>query len=195
MMLRGLLATLTPEPSFEVVGSAFTGAEALRLFRELRPDITIMDVTLTPEMTGTEATLAIRREFPEALIIMLSVRKGDQDIQRALRAGARSYLFKDMLGDRLVDTIRQVHAGAKPVMPEAAQILADHLLDPPLTARELDVLQLLGGGLSNKEIAQQLGVSVYTVQGHVKSIFTKLKVTDRSEAVITAIRRGIIHLH
>jgi DNA-binding NarL/FixJ family response regulator len=100
-----------------------------------------------------------------------------------------------MLGDRLVDTIRQVHAGAKPVMPEAAQILADHLLDPPLTARELDVLQLLGGGLSNKEIAQQLGVSVYTVQGHVKSIFTKLKVTDRSEAVITAIRRGIIHLH
>ena len=178
----------------EVVAAAATGKEAVELFRENRPDVTIMDLKMTPDMTGIQAIQAIRREFPHARIIVLSAYKGDEDIHRALQAGAVTYLLKETLGDDLVPIIREVHAGGGPIPQHVARKLADRLTLAVLTSRELAVLQLMALGKLNKEIAGQLGITEQTTQGHVKSILSKLNVHDRTEAVTVAIRRGIIHI-
>jgi DNA-binding NarL/FixJ family response regulator len=194
IMRKGLAATLGPEPDMEVVASAATGKQAVDLFREKRPDVTIMDVTLTPDMTGIQAIQAIRREFPHARIIVLSAYKRDEDIYRALQAGAATYLLKENLGDDLVPIIREVHAGGGPIPSQVGRKLADRLKQQALTGRELEVLQLIADGRRNKEIASILRISEETIQGHIKNILAKLDVHDRTEAVTLGIRRGIIHI-
>lgn len=194
MVLKGLIATLEPEPDMEVVASAATGRRAIELFREARPDITVMDITMTPEMTGIEAIAAIRREFPNARIVVLSASQGDDTIYRALQAGAATYLLKDTLGDNLVPIIREVHAGGGPIPPEVGRKLADRVLQIGLTAREIEVLRLIAEGLRNKEIAASLTISVQTAEFHVKNILAKLGVNDRTKAVTVAMRRGIIDI-
>jgi len=191
---RGLTATIEPEEDMEVVASASNGKDAVERFRQMRPDITIMDLSLTPEMNGVEATRAIRSEFPDARIIILSAHKGDEDIYRALHSGAVTFLLKETLGEDLITIIREVHSGGGPIPPYVARKLADRLSQPMLTARETEVLQLMAKGLRNKEIAANLGISETTTQGHVKNILSKLKVHDRTEAVTLAARRAIIHL-
>jgi len=195
MMRKGLAAAIAPEPDMEVVGAAGNGNEALELFRRELPDLTIMDVSLTPEMTGIQAIQAIRKEFPEARIIVLSAYQGDESIYRALRAGAITYLLKETLGDDLIPILREVHAGGGPIPPQVARKLADRLTQPALTPREIEVLELMAAGLRNKEIAGRLTISEQTTQGHVRSILAKLNVHDRTEAVTVGIRRGIIHLN
>jgi len=177
-----------------VVGQAATGKQAVSLFKEMKPDVTIMDLTLTPDMTGIQAIQMIRNEFPEARIIVLSAYKGDEDIYRALHAGAATFLLKESLGDELIGIIREVHAGGGPIPAEVGRKLADRITQPMLTPRELEVLQLVAKGMRNKEIAAHLHISDETAQGHVKSILAKLHVQDRTEAVTVAIRRGIIHI-
>ena len=194
IILKGLAATIEPELDMEIVGSAASGKKALELFRKQHPDVTIMDLNLSPEMTGVQATRAIRNEFPDARIIVFSAYKGDEDIYQALQAGAVTYLLKETLGDDLVPIIREVHAGGGPIPPQVGRKLADRLRQPTLTPREIEVLQLLADGLRNKEIAARLGISDQTTQGHVKNILAKLKVNDRTAAVGTALRRGVIHL-
>ena len=191
---RGLAAILQPEGDIEVVASAASGPAALELFRIHRPDITIMDLNLTPEMTGLEAIQAIVGEFPGARIVVLSAYKGEEDIFRALHAGAATYLLKESLSDELVPIIHEVHAGGGPIPPEVGRKLADRVRQPVLTARELEVLNLLAKGLRNKEIASTLHISADTVQGHVKSILLKLNVHDRSEAIAVAVRRGLLRI-
>jgi len=178
----------------EVVGFASNGKEAVDKFRQVKPDVTIMDVGMTPEMSGIDATRAIRGEFPEARIIVLSAHRGDEDIYRALHAGAATFLLKETLGDDLIPIIRDVYAGGGPIPPYVARKLADRLSQPVLTTRETEVLQLMAKGMRNKEIAATLGISETTTQGHVKNILSKLRVHDRTEAVTLAARRAIIHL-
>jgi DNA-binding NarL/FixJ family response regulator len=194
MILKGLMATLDPEPDMEVVGSAATGAEALLRFRETKPDVTIMDIMLGPHMSGIEATRAIRREFPDARIVMLTAHHEEDKIYRALEAGAVTYLLKETLGDELVSTIREVHAGGGPIPPDVGRKYADRVARPMLTSRELEVLRLIAGGLRNKEVANRLGIGEQTVLSHIKSIFAKLQVNDRTKAVTVALQRGIIEL-
>ena len=194
MVIKGLIATLEPEPDMEVVASATTGRRAMDLFRETRPDVTVMDVTMTPEMTGIDAIAAIRREFPDARIVVLSANKGDDVIYRALQAGAVTYLLKEALGDNLVPIIREVHAGGGPISPEIGRKLADRLSQITLTPREIEVLRLVAEGLRNKEIAASLDISVQTAEFHVKNILAKLGVNDRTKAVTVAVRRGIIDI-
>jgi DNA-binding NarL/FixJ family response regulator len=194
MVLKGLAATLAQEPDMEVVASVATGPQAVSFYRNLLPDITIMDITLTPEMTGTEATRAIRRDFPEARIVMLSAHKGTEDIYQALNAGAITYLLKETLGDDLVPLIREVHGGGRPIPADVARKLTDRMFQSPLTVRETEVVRLIAAGLRNKEIAERMGVTENTAQGHVKSILAKLKVSDRSGAITEAIRRGVLHI-
>jgi DNA-binding NarL/FixJ family response regulator len=191
---KGLAAILDPEPDMEVVAAASTGKQAIELFRATNPDVTIMDLGLTPEMSGIEAIQAIRREFAGARIVVLTAAKGDEDIYRALRAGAATYLLKDTLGDDLVPIIREVHAGGGPIPPYVARKLADRVTMSKLTARESEVLQLVARGLRNKEISVTLGISELTIQGHMKNILSKLNVHDRTEAVTVAVSRGIIHI-
>jgi DNA-binding NarL/FixJ family response regulator len=190
----GLASTIGPEPDMEVVGFAASGPEALSLFLEKDPDVTIMDLSLTRAMTGVQAIQAIRRESPNARIIVLSAYKGDEDIYRALQAGAATFLLKETLGDDLIPIIREVYAGGGPIPQYVARKLADRLTQAVLTAREIEVLQLMAAGQRNKEIAGKLGISEATTQGHVKNILSKLNVHDRAEAVTVAIRRAIIHL-
>jgi two-component system, NarL family, response regulator len=194
MVLKGLAATIDPEPDMEVVAFAATGKEAVRLFRDKRPDVTVMDLHLTPEMSGIEATEMILREFPDARVIVLSAHKGDDEIFRALQAGAITYLLKETLGDDLVPIIREVHAGGGPIPADVGRKLADRLKQPSLTTREIQVLRLVAEGMRNKEIAGSLGISEQTAQGHVKNILSKLKVNDRTGAVTVALRRGIFRI-
>jgi len=191
---RGLAATIDPERGMRVVASAANGQDAVKMFRKHQPDITIMDLGLTPAMTGIQAIQAIHGEFPDARIIALSAHKGDEDIYRVLRAGAVTFLLKETLGEDLIQTIRDVHAGGRPIPPYVAQKLADRVTESVLTPREVEVLQLVAKGLRNKEVGDILGISEATIQGHVKNIFEKLKVHDRTEAVMVGIRRAIIHL-
>jgi two-component system, NarL family, response regulator len=191
---KGLASTIEPEPDMEVVGLAGAGKVACELFRAKVPDVTIMDLTLTPEMSGIQAIQAIRGEFPDARIIVLSAYKGDEDIYRALQAGAATYLLKESLGDDLIPIIREVHAGGGPIPPQVGRKLADRVKQLTLTPREMEVLQLIATGMRNKEIAGALNISEETTQGHVKNVFSKLNVHDRTEAVTVAIRRGIIHI-
>jgi DNA-binding NarL/FixJ family response regulator len=193
MIRVGLAATIEPEPDMTVVATASNGKEGLEQFRRHQPDITLTDLKM-PDMGGVEAIRAIRAEFPSAKIIVLSTYQGDEDIYRALEAGAITYLLKDMIADKMMSVIREVARGGRPILPEVAQRLTDRMFKASLTARELDVLQLVAAGRRNKEIAGELNISEETVQGHVKNILAKLDVHDRTEAVAVAVRRGIVHL-
>ncbi|MGO9261210.1 MAG: response regulator [Bryobacteraceae bacterium] len=193
MIRAGLAATIAAEADMAVAASAANGREGLELYRRLAPDVTLMDLKM-PDMGGVEAIGAIRAEFPGARIIVLSTYQGDEDIYRALEAGAVTYLLKDMVADKMIGVIREVAAGGRPIPPEVAQRLTGRMFQTPLTARETEVLRLVARGMRNKEIAGELGISDETVQGHVKNILTKLSVHDRTEAVAVAVRRGIVHL-
>lgn len=175
------------------VASATTGEEAVSLYRYHRPDIVLMDLQL-PVMSGLEAIRAIRQSSPDARIIVLTMYHGDEDIHRALAAGASTYLLKDMLSEDLMRVIREVHAGQGKLLPDVQVRLDERAMRPSLTPREVQVTELIGLGRRNKEIAAELHISEETVQVHVKSILTKLGVDDRTAAVNVAVRRGIIHL-
>ena len=190
---QGLVALLSTVPDMKVVAEAGDGKQAVSQFRMVRPDVTLMDLRL-PEMGGAEATSEIRKEFPQARIIVLTTFDGDEDIYRAIQAGARGYLLKDMFGEELMEAIRTVHAGKMRIPQMVAERLADRMAGPDLTARELDVLQLIVRGNSNKDIADKLGIFESTVKTHVNSILSKLAVSDRTQAATAALQRGIVHL-
>lgn len=189
---QGLVALIKTVADMTVVAEASDGKRAVELFRQHRPDVTIMDLRL-PEMGGVDAIKAIRGEFPAARIIVLTTFDGDEDIYRALQAGARGYLLKDMFGEELMDAIRAVHAGKTRIPPAVAQRLAERMGGPSLTGRELQVLKLIVAGKSNKEIGTDLAISEATVKTHINSILSKLSVSDRTQAATTALQRGIIH--
>jgi two-component system NarL family response regulator len=193
MIRSGLEATLAPEPDITVVATASNGREGIELYRQHQPDVMLTDLKM-PELGGVDAIRTIRGEFPSAKIIVLSTYQGDEDIFRALDAGAVTYLLKDTPGLTLVDTIREVARGGRPIPPEIAQQLTSRMFQAKLTEREIEVLNLLAQGMRNKEIAASLGISDETAQGHVKNILAKLSVHDRTEAVAVAIRRGFVHL-
>jgi DNA-binding NarL/FixJ family response regulator len=190
---EGIAALIGSEEDMELVGEASTGREALDLFRNLRPDITLMDLQM-PEMSGIDAIGAIRGEFPDARIIVLTTHPGDVQVARALKAGARAYLLKSMLRKELLETIRAVHAGQKRMSSEIAAEVAEHATDCGLTPREIDVLRLVAAGNANKEIGAQLSLTELTVKSHLKNILAKLGANDRTHAVTIALKRGIIDL-
>ena len=193
MLREGIAALLASQSDMKLVGEASNGREALEQFRKHRPDLTLMDLQM-PDMDGIEAMVAICSEFPEARIIVLTTYKGDIQVLRALKAGARAYLLKGLLRKELLETIRAVHAGQKRIPPEVAAELADHAIDDALTSREIDVLRLIAGGNANKLIADRLSITEETVKGHVKNILSKLGASDRTHAVTIALKRGIIDL-
>ena len=193
MVRAGLAAVIGAEPDMAFVGEAATGSEAVSLYREHRPDVVLMDLRM-PGMDGLAATRQILGEFPAARIVVLTTYDGDEDIHRALEAGAKGYLLKEMLRTAVLNTIRAVHRGQKVIPPEVAARLAEYLPRIRLSDRELEVLALAAKGLSNKEIARVLGRAEETVKVHLKSIFAKLGVEDRTEAVTTALQRGILHI-
>jgi DNA-binding NarL/FixJ family response regulator len=193
LLREGVTAVLQEESDITVVAEATRGAEAIELFRQHRPDVTLMDLRM-PDMSGTAAIAAIRAEFPNARIVVLTSYAGDAHAVNALKAGASAYLLKSMLRKELLDTIRAVHAGKRRVPPEIAVEIAEHSADDTLTQRELEVLRRVGGGLSNKQIAQQLTISEGTVKAHMKSILPKLGARDRTHAVMIAVKRGIIEV-
>lgn len=190
---EGLAAMLNRRADLMVVGEASNGREAIDVYRRERPDVTLMDLRM-PEMGGVEAISALRSEFPQARFIVLTTYEGDEDIARALKAGAQAYLLKDTPRDELLDAIRAVHAGGKRIAPEMAAKLADRLTTPELTERELEVLKLIVAGQSNKEIGAALSITEGTVKVHVNNLLGKLGVSDRTQAVTEALRRGIVHL-
>ncbi|MEI9812539.1 MAG: response regulator transcription factor [Acidobacteriota bacterium] len=187
----GISALLATQPDMMLVAEASNGQEAIRKFREHVPDITLMDLQM-PEVNGLDATIAIRNEFPEARIIVLTTYAGDVQVLRALKAGARAYLLKNLLDKELLATIRAVHAGKKSLSAEASYELAEHATDETLTQAEIDVLRLIAGGNANKEIAAQLSITEEAVKGRVKSVLAKLGANDRTHAAMIGIRRGII---
>jgi len=189
----GLSGSINVEPDMVVDAEVSTGEQAVAAYRQHRPDIVLMDLKL-PGMSGIEATKAICQEFPGAPIIMLSTHDGEEDIYRSLQAGARAYLLKTAARHELIDTIRSVHAGERCISPAVGARLAERMMHPDLTARELGVLQLIVKGRSNKEIAAELSIAEVTVKLHVGHILTKLQVNDRTQATTTALQRGIIHL-
>jgi DNA-binding NarL/FixJ family response regulator len=193
LLQEGIAAMIRSQPDMELAGEARNGRDALQRFREVRPDVTLMDLRL-PDMNGIDVMIAIRGEFPDARIVVLTTFEGDVEMQRALTAGARGYLLKSMPPKELLDAIRQVHAGKKRIPPEVAAQLAEHLSDEALTAREVEVLRQVAGGNRNRDVAEHLFISEETVKVHVKHIMDKLGASDRTEAVAIAIRRGIIQL-
>jgi DNA-binding NarL/FixJ family response regulator len=193
LLREGLAAIINNQTDMSVVAEAANAGEALQQFRQHLPDVTLMDLRL-PDASGIDAMIAIRAEFSDARVIMLTTFEGDVEIQRALEAGARGYLLKSMPPRELLDVIRQVHAGKKRVPAEVASHLAEHLSDESLTAREIDVLRLIAAGNRNRDIAERLFISEETVKVHVKHIMEKLGATDRTQAVAIAVRRGIIQL-
>ena len=193
LMREGIAAIINNQPDMVLVGAASSGSEAVQQFRDLQPDVTLMDLRL-PDVSGIDAMIAIRTEYSEARVIMLTTFEGDVEIQRALEAGARGYLLKSMPPADLVDVIRQVHAGKKRVPTEVAAQLAEHLSDEALTPREIDVLSHLAGGNRNRDIGERLFISEETVKVHIKHIMDKLGARDRTQAVAIAVRRGIIQL-
>jgi DNA-binding NarL/FixJ family response regulator len=190
---EGVSLIIEMQPDMHVVGMAATGEEAVQLFRAHRPDITLMDLQL-PGISGLEAIKRIRAEAPNARVIVLTMYEGDEDIYRALQAGAATYLLKNTLSDDLVRVVRKVHGGQHPLSAEIAERLAARKCEQTLTQRETEVLRLLAQGMRNKEIGANLGITEETAHGYLKSIFSKLKVQDRTAAVTVALRRGIIHL-
>jgi len=193
LLREGIVALVNAQSDMVVVAQAGNGREAVEQYRAHKPDVTLMDLRL-PDMSGVDALAAIRNEFPEARIVMLTTFEGDVEIQRALAAGARGYLIKSMPPGELVEAIRQVHAGRKRIPSEVAAQLAEHAGEEALTAREIEVLRHIAEGNRNKDIADRLFISEETVKVHVKHVMDKLGAGDRTEAVAIAIRRGIIQL-
>jgi DNA-binding NarL/FixJ family response regulator len=193
LMREGIAAVIRNEPDMQLVAEASTGHEAIEGYRSHRPDITLMDLRL-PDMSGIDALVAIRTEFANARVIMLTTFEGDVDIQRALEAGARGYMLKSMPRKQLVEMIRRVHTGKKHLPPEVADRLVQHLGDEVLSDREVEVLKKIAGGNRNSDIAALLFISEETVKGHIKHIMEKLGAGDRTEAVAIGVRRGIIQL-
>jgi len=194
LVRKGVAAILANEPDMSLVAEAANGRHAVELFRAHRPDVTLMDLRL-PEMSGIEAIRAIRAEFPEARIIALTSYDGDQDIYRALEAGVRGYLLKEMVHTDVLRAIRIVHRGQRLVPPEVSERLTEYFPEVALTAREVEVLTYAASGLANKEIANRLGTASGTVKMHMQNILGKLEAEDRTHAVTIALQRGIIHLN
>jgi DNA-binding NarL/FixJ family response regulator len=190
---QGITGLLADQPDLQLVAEAGNGIEAIQQFRFHRPDITLMDLQM-PEMGGLDAMLAIRGEFPEAKIIVLTTYSGDVQVLRALKAGARAYLLKNTLHKNLLDTIRTVHSGKKTLSPEASFELAEHSTDDALTPGEVQVLRLIASGNANKQIADILSITEETVKGRVKNILSKLNASDRTHAATIGLKRGIIEL-
>ena len=193
LVQEGIASVINSQPDMLVVAQAFNGREAIKCFREHKPDVTLMDLRL-PDMSGTEAMIAIRTEFPAARITVLTTYEADTEIRRALIAGAFSYMLKSMPPGEIVDTIRQVHAGKKRIPAEVAAHLAEHINQEALSEREIEVLQLVVLGNRNREIGSQLRISQETVKAHIKHILEKLGASDRTQAITIAARRGIIRL-
>jgi DNA-binding NarL/FixJ family response regulator len=190
---EGLATVIGAQPDMLLVAQAANAAEAIAEFRRHRPDVTLMDLRL-PGTNGTDALIAIRGEFPQARIIMLTTSDADAEIQGALRAGAAAYILKSMPKDQLLAVIRSVHAGRRHIPPEVAAVLAEHLGKEDLTARELEVLQLICDGYRNKQIAERLSIAETTVNFHIKNIVDKLGANDRTHAVTIAVRRGLLQM-
>jgi len=188
---NGIAALLASQPDMQLVAEGANGREAVRQFRAHRPDVTLMDLQM-PEMSGLEATIAIRAEFPDARIIVLTTYAGDVQVLRALQAGARGYLLKTLVDTELLATIRSIHSGKKALSAEASHQLAEHATDEALTPAEVEVLRLIAGGNANKQIADRLSVTEDTIKGRVKNILSKLGANDRTHAAIIGMRRGII---
>ena len=193
LVREGIARQIELESDMTLVAEASNGREAIQQFRAHRPDITLMDLQM-PEMGGLDALIAIRNEFPEARILVLTTYKGDVQIMRALKAGARGYLLKNSLNEELMGAIRAVHAGKKALSAEASVEIAEHATDDPLTPAELRVLRLIAEGKSNKEIAAQLSVSEETVKGQVRNILSKLGANDRTHAAMIGVARGMVEL-
>ena len=193
LLREGIAALVNNQPDMEMIGEASTGGEAIQLFKQHRPDVTLLDLRL-PDMSGIDTLIAIRTAFPDARIIMLTTFEGDVEIQRALQAGARGYLLKNMPPSELIDVIRQVHAGKKRIPAAIASQLAEHMSDETLTEREIEVLREVAGGNRNRQIAERLFISEETVKVHIKHIMEKLGASDRTQAVAIGVRRGIIQL-
>ena len=193
LVREGIVAMINGQPDMEVVAQASTGGETIDCFSKYKPDITLMDLRL-PDMSGIDAVIALRTSFPEARIIMLTTFDGGAEIQKALSAGARSYVLKTMPAKEIAEVIRRVHAGKKHIPTEVATHLAEHLGDDPLTDREVEVLRLVMAGNRNRDIANRLFISEETVKAHMKNILSKLGANDRTHAVTIALKRGIIEI-
>ena len=193
LLREGIAALVNNQPDMVLIAQASTGSEAIQLFKEYLPDVTLLDLRL-PDMSGIDTLIAIRTAFPNARVIMLTTFEGDVEIHRALQAGAGGYLLKNMPPSELLDVIRLVHAGKKRIPPEIASQLAEHMADEALTEREVEVLQQVAGGNKNRDIANKLFISEETVKVHIKHIMEKLGAADRTQAVAIGIRRGIIQL-
>jgi len=193
LLREGIAALIGNQTDMELVAEACDGREALEQFRKHRPDITLMDLQM-PEMNGIDAISAIRGEFPEARIVILTTHTGDVQVSRALKAGARAYLTKGLLRKELLETIRAVHGGQRRLSSEVAAEIAAHAGDDALTPREVDVLRLVAGGNANKEIAVRLSLTEETVKSHIRSVLAKLSANDRTHAVAIGLKRGIIEL-
>jgi DNA-binding NarL/FixJ family response regulator len=190
---QGIVALLGDQEDMRMVGEASNGKEAIQQYRAHRPDVTLMDLQM-PEMGGLDAVIAIRGEFPEAKIIVLTTYTGDAQVLRALKAGARAYLLKNLLHREFLETIRAVHSGKKVLSAEASYEVAEHATDDPLTPGEVEILRLIAVGNGNKQIAYQLSITEETVKGRVKSILSKLSASDRTHAATIGLKRGIIQL-
>jgi DNA-binding NarL/FixJ family response regulator len=193
LLREGIATIINNQPDMLLVSQAAGGAEGIQKYREFRPDVTLMDLRL-PDLSGIDAMIAIRAEFPDARIVILTTFEGDVEIHRALQAGARGYMLKSTPPSELVQVIRHVHAGKKRVPPEVAAQLAEHMSDEELTPREIDVLRRIAGGNRNKDIGELLFISEETVKVHIKHIMDKLGAKDRTQAIAIAVRRGIIQL-
>lgn len=191
LVREGISGLVGGQADMKMIGQASDGREAIQQFRAHRPDVTLMDLQM-PDMGGVDAIIAIRNEFPEARIIVLTTYTGDVQVQRAVRAGARAYLLKNTLHKELLDTIRAVHAGKKRLSSEVSFELAEHATDDALTPGEIAVLRLIAAGNANKQIADQLSITEETVKGRVKNILSKLDANDRTHAAMIGIKRGII---
>jgi DNA-binding NarL/FixJ family response regulator len=191
LLRRGIAAIIASQPDMSLVAEASNGREAVEQYRTHRPDITLMDLQM-PEINGLDAMIAIRTEFPEARIIMLTTYTGDVQVLRAMKVGARGYLLKTLLDKELLETIRAVHGGRKMLSAEASYELAEHTTSDALTPAEIDVLRLIAAGYANKQIAAQLSITEDTVKGRVKSILSKLGANDRTHAAMIGVKRGII---
>src|SRR5271170_6123230 len=193
LLRKGIAALVNAEPDMKLVAEASNGHEAIEMFRQHRPDVTLMDLQM-PDLNGTETIVRIQSDFPDARIVVLTTYTGDAQVLRALRAGARGYILKGHVHRELLDTIRAVHAGQKRIPPDIAAELAEHAMDDELTEREIDVLKLVAAGNGNKQIADQLSIGEATVKSHVSNIMSKLGANDRSHAVTIGLTRGIIEL-
>lgn len=193
VLRQGIASIVAPEPDLQLVGEAGNGAEAIEAFRRLRPDVTLLDLRM-PVMDGLEALTRIREEWPKARVIVMTTYEGDAQAVRALKSGASGYLLKSSLRSELLATIRTVHSGRRYILPEVAQEIAIHAAEEPLSDRETAILKMVAEGKANKVIAFELSLSEDTVKAHLRSIFQKLHVNDRTHAVTVALRRGFIAL-